>query len=244
MADGADPVVDIRRDGKSLAGGAERPRAIRVIKALYGVLDDPARTRDVTARLRKLVESGVYAFKTTDMASDGDPAYLVVKTLKVDYEENGRTLTASALDTQAFAFDATPAPEPPVRLAVRDGRTTADIAEAGAYEFVTASGRRSAVTAAPRTPQEIAGPWEVAFDPKWGGPEKPVVFARPEDWAQRPEPEIRHYSGTAVYRTQFSVSGVRAPDARFVLDLGRVEVMARVDTSSLKCVRTVWLAWT
>jgi hypothetical protein len=52
---------------------------------------------------------------------------------------------------------------------------------------------------------EITGPWQVTFDPKWGGPEAPLTFEKLDDWSKRPEPGIRHYSGTAVYRTTFEM---------------------------------------
>ncbi|HWI58386.1 MAG TPA: glycosyl hydrolase, partial [Bacillota bacterium] len=56
-----------------------------------------------------------------------------------------------------------------------------------------------------RTVMTLSAPWEVAFDPKWGGPQQ-VVFDALEDWSQRPEPGIKYYSGKAVYRTTFDVA--------------------------------------
>ena len=78
--------------------------------------------------------------------------------------------------------------------------------------------------------QQITGPWEVSFDPKWGGPEKPVAFEQLEDWSKRPEPGIHYYSGTASYRKPFSISPftLRKSGSRLFLDLGRVEVMVHV----------------
>ena len=55
---------------------------------------------------------------------------------------------------------------------------------------------------------KIEGPWEVSFDPQWGGPDK-VVFTTLTDWTRRPEDGIRYYSGTAVYRKQFHVPSGR-----------------------------------
>ena len=49
----------------------------------------------------------------------------------------------------------------------------------------------------------IPSPWNVTFDPTWGGPTAPVIFDDLVDWTTRPEPGIRHYSGTATYRTIF-----------------------------------------
>ena len=78
---------------------------------------------------------------------------------------------------------------------------------------------------------KIAGPWEVSFDLRWGGPGK-VVFDKLEDWTQRPEEGIRHFSGTAVYRKTFDLpasarSQLHAGNKLF-LDLGKVRELAEV----------------
>ena len=59
---------------------------------------------------------------------------------------------------------------------------------------------------------EITGPWEVTFDPKWGGPQKPVTFETLQDWTKRGEDGIRYYSGTAIYRKTFAWPGTAGPD--------------------------------
>ena len=68
----------------------------------------------------------------------------------------------------------------------------------------TSTGRRNFPDSAKVA--EIAGPWEVSFDPDWGGPEK-ASFEALEDWTKRPEKGIRYYSGTAVYRKSFDLGG-------------------------------------
>ena len=75
-------------------------------------------------------------------------------------------------------------------------------------------------------PQPIAGSWQVGFDPQWGGPAQ-IVFDHLEDWSQRSEPGIKHYSGMASYRTTFTAAPIKAGQA-VILDLGRVAVMAQV----------------
>jgi len=88
---------------------------------------------------------------------------------------------------------------------------------------------------------EIAGPWQVSFDPKWGGPES-AVFEKLEDWAKRPEEGIRFYSGTATYRQAFDLPETsRGENARIYLDLGRVENLARVRLNG-KDMGVVWTA--
>jgi hypothetical protein len=75
---------------------------------------------------------------------------------------------------------------------------------------------------------EVDGPWQVSFDPEWGGPAE-VAFERLEDWTTRPEPGIRHYSGPAVYRRAFDLPTQNAvPAAPVYLDLGRVQNLATV----------------
>ena len=75
----------------------------------------------------------------------------------------------------------------------------------------------------------VSGPWSVQFDPKWGGPEQPVMFEHLEDWSHRPEPSIKYYSGTAVYRKRFDLpAGLPCPGTRIFLDLGTVKDLTEV----------------
>lgn len=83
----------------------------------------------------------------------------------------------------------------------------------------------------------LGGPWEVAFDPKWGGPEK-VTFDKLDDWSKRPEDGIQHYSGKAVYRTTFDFAG-DASAGDYSLSLGTVHVMASVKLNG-KDLGIVW----
>ncbi len=89
-----------------------------------------------------------------------------------------------------------------------------------------------------RTVQEITGPWKVAFDPRWGGPEQPVEFSSLQDWSKRPEDGIRFYSGTAVYSKTINIPSDLAGKPLF-LDLGKVAVMAEVSLNG----RDLGIAW-
>ena len=98
--------------------------------------------------------------------------------------------------------------------------------------FQAGAGRRPAGEhnfAATKPVLTVNGPWEVAFDPKWGGPEK-ITFAALDDWSKRSEPGIKFYSGLAVYRQRFELSAAAVADrARSLwLDLGVVKNLARV----------------
>jgi hypothetical protein len=75
----------------------------------------------------------------------------------------------------------------------------------------------------------IGGPWDVTFDPKRGGPAKPVHFETLTDWTRHEDPAIRFYSGKAIYRTRFT-PGADLSNKPLALELGAVRDvgMARV----------------
>ena len=81
----------------------------------------------------------------------------------------------------------------------------------------------------------IAGPWQVTFDPKWGGPDKPVVFKELTDWSKHGDPRIHYFSGTATYRATFDLPPPTTRPSSLFLDLGTVEVMARVRLNGKDC---------
>jgi hypothetical protein len=88
----------------------------------------------------------------------------------------------------------------------------------------------------PKILAKIDAPWDVSFDPAWGGPEK-ITFEKLTDWTQHPDPGIKYYSGTAVYRQKFDL-----PDnsnGRIYLDFGKVKNMARIHING-KEAGTLW----
>jgi len=86
----------------------------------------------------------------------------------------------------------------------------------------------------------ITNPWEVSFDTKMRGPEKPVVFTELIDWTKRQEDNIKYYSGTAVYRNSFKTT-LPTKKERIYLNLGDVKVMATVKVNGVD-VGGVWTA--
>ena len=86
----------------------------------------------------------------------------------------------------------------------------------------------------------ITGDWRVEFDSNRGGPEQNVVFDTLTDWAEREEPSIKYYSGTAVYQKEIEIPLEQLdPRRRIWLDLGRVEVIAKV-TLNEKPLGILW----
>jgi hypothetical protein len=216
----------------------------RIEKALYGVLDDPKRTRDVREKLQRLLDAGETSFTVARMAAGDDPAFGIVKTLEVDYTVNGKPhhLTGTDPDPVDFAPESAPSPAAANIHCDAQGRLRLEAWEPGAYDYLTAGGQtRHFQVASVAAPIVINGPWEVRFDSKWGGP-KLVTFERLDDWSKRPEDSIRFYSGAARYHTRFNWTAPARPDRRHAqvyLDLGKVAIMAEVKLNG----RDLGLLW-
>ena len=65
-----------------------------------------------------------------------------------------------------------------------------------------------------------------------------MSFAQLEDWTKRPEDGIKYYSGTAIYKTTFTLDPALAK-ADLILDLGKVEVIAEI-TLNGQNLATLW----
>jgi hypothetical protein len=89
--------------------------------------------------------------------------------------------------------------------------------------------------------QTLPGPWNVTFDPKWGGPKEPVTFTELTDWTARSESCIRHYSGTAIYRTTFDAPTGWTRGQTLQIDLGTVHEVAEVLVNG-ELAGTAWTA--
>ncbi|MBI3852838.1 MAG: glycosyl hydrolase [Verrucomicrobia bacterium] len=90
--------------------------------------------------------------------------------------------------------------------------------------------------------QEIKGPWEVRFQPGRGAPEQPS-FETLADWSKHADPGVKYFSGMATYRNAFNWKPENSQPStlnpQLFLDLGHVEVMARVKING-KDAGTVW----
>lgn len=88
----------------------------------------------------------------------------------------------------------------------------------------------------------LAEKWDVAFDPKWGGPEH-AEFASLTDWTSSADEGIKFYSGTATYRTTFDLpaSALAASKEKLFLDLGKVCDVATMRLNGQN-LGTVWVA--
>jgi hypothetical protein len=109
--------------------------------------------------------------------------------------------------------------------ATTDGRRSSLIHRPGDYIIQFADGgRRTFHAGNVAASQAIAGPWALVF-PAESGVRAALDLPALTSWSASPDRNVRHFSGTAIYRNTFALAAV---DSRIVLDLGRVEIMARV----------------
>ncbi|QNL52518.1 DNA-binding protein [Olivibacter sp. SDN3] len=84
----------------------------------------------------------------------------------------------------------------------------------------------------------IDGPWQVQFDPDFGGPDKPVIFEKLLDWSKHENPAVRYYSGSATYSKTFQWDGKAS---NVWLKLEELANIATVKINGKNC-GTLWTA--
>ena len=112
--------------------------------------------------------------------------------------------------------------------------------------FIVLSDTPSTAPVLPSTVQstlEVTGPWSVQFDAAAGGPQQPVTFDVLTDWAKHDDPQIRYFSGTAVYSNTFTLKQ-KDSKATYQLAFDGVNAAAQVLVNGQEA-GTVWCSpWT
>lgn len=110
-----------------------------------------------------------------------------------------------------------------------DGRIEASVAQAGTYELKLRDGS-SCKLDVPLVPAavEIAGPWEVRFQPGRAAPQK-ITLDKLISWTQHSDSGVKYFSGTATYSKEITIpSELLGQDHLLYLDLGAVKNLAEV----------------
>lgn len=238
-----DPVENFVRDGRPVIRYCRTP-SITVERATYGVPGDAARTRDVRSKIEALVSRGESSFQVAAMAQGDDPAFGVVKTLRVDYTVDGQACSAGGHDPdRVVLFDppAAPASAAAVECAA-DGDLYVAAREPGTYQLQTAEGRSLQVTVTDRAvTNTITGPWQVDFPANLGAPASVTLDAL-ESLSDSTNAGVKYFSGTATYSRTFAWTPPASGDVvafKDTLDLGEVAVMADV-TLNGKHLGVLW----
>jgi hypothetical protein len=248
--------VEYEVGGKKLAAKATDPERItferlavdqRIVirRALWGPAGDDevhGTTKDVTRQVQGVVDGGAMSFVVAELVSEGDPAPNILKTLAVEYEAEGQVLTASATDPELITLELPAREDPSLRLErLPGGRLLAQVSAEGAYTLETKSGKALRFSAPAPLTAEVEGAWDVDFPPNWGTPPR-VSLPGLASWSESADPGVRYFSGTATYRRTVNLPArLLARGRRVALDLGRVEVIARVVLNG-KDLGTLWKA--
>ncbi len=108
-------------------------------------------------------------------------------------------------------------------------QTRIEVSENGRYDLKRTNGKNEQLVVQDiPEPITINNSWEVTFpDIKSGS--KTLTFPLLLDWTEHENEEIKYYSGTAYYATTFDMKeDFTANNRRFTLDLGTVNVAARI----------------
>jgi hypothetical protein len=225
-----DPVISVTRDGQSVLSQPPVPAKLVVKKAVYGVSDHPTKTRNVTAKVQAIIDAGERRFAAWRLGEGDDPGMQMLKTLDVDYTLDGKLRKTVVLDGQTACLDDVVNPAPTARVhKTDDGNLLLEAWQNGQYELKTLSGRtlRSRADGIPAV-RQIDGLWDLQFPVNTGAPES-VNLSNLISWSHHSDPGIKHFSGTATYRTTFRVPPKALSPGRAVyLDLGEVAVIAQV----------------
>jgi hypothetical protein len=89
------------------------------------------------------------------------------------------------------------------------------------------------------TVMNFGGPWDVAFDPEFGGPEN-IRFDSLQDWSEHGDRGVKYYSGIATYSQTFDLPEGLDPSGSYSIDLGKAYEMARVSLNGV----ALGIAWT
>ncbi len=104
---------------------------------------------------------------------------------------------------------------------------TYEFRQGGTYTFTSVNGASSRFSIPPLpAPVTVSGPWQLKFPAGWGAPPE-VTLDRLISWSQHPDSGVKYFSGTAAYSKSLTLPAL-APNQRLYLDLGNVQVMARV----------------
>lgn len=210
---------------------------LKINKAVYGDLPGQLTklpemiTVDITDRLKAQLKDGTLQTRVTNKLAGGDPVLNVPKQLRVVYRLDGvekKTLKYENDMIRIPDHQWHPAPWP-ATLHQTGGGYSLLVWDDGTYRLQKADGSRSVVDVpSAAAPIRLEGPWALRFTNAVRPPE-PVTLPKLMSLTNHANKDIQAFSGTAVYQNTFKATPpMLAADKRVVLDLGQVEVMARV----------------
>lgn len=217
---------------------AEVPAGAEVVKAVYGLVDEvpaapPEQVVDLTAKLGGLVKDGALAVRADNALAGKDPAHLVFKELRVEYEYRGQVKQVRVRENAMLILPEETqqlVPVPACELvAGTDGSLDLLVWKNGTFEVDMASGQTRRAEVADLPPAVgIEGVWQLAFPPGWGAPAS-VALDKLISWTEHADEGVKYFSGTATYTKTFAWPAGKPAYERYVLDLGDLRNLAEIE---------------
>ena len=227
-------VVDMLYNGTTpFSDKATESAELTIHQATYGDLNhDASRKMDITAKLQSLVSNNSIEVVVGNKLAGRDPAYKTIKQLRVSYSLGGRQMTTLLNEKETLKLGndiaETIAASEPACLAVSNNGLVLSAWQSGEYESVYSDGKRKKVnvSAIPEA-LDLSSDWKLHCPEGWGPSE--VILDKLISWTEHSDPEMKYFSGTAVYKKQFDVPTDRLNGDGIVnLDLGGVKLFAEV----------------
>lgn len=206
----------------------------------------------MTRLLQETAKDGGLRIAASNNDMGGDPAYLVVKSLKVTYKYGDETKTVTIPENGILAIGEQAEEDTPPAYQVKGNELW--VWKAGTYRVsqpASSVGKpQSALqktTAKPKAvkvdqvpaPVPVEGRWIVRFAEGWDAPSI-LVMEKLASWTENENEGVKYYSGTATYSKTLRIDASQLKKGtRLFLDLGDVRELCRIKLNG-KLVASLW----
>jgi len=231
---------------------AKPRKPLAILSAVYGDLSNPDKTKDVTRLLQKAAKDGGLRISASNNDMGGDPAYLVVKSLKVTYKYGDETKTVTIPENGILAIGEQAEEDTPPAYQVKGNELW--VWKAGTYRVSqpassvgkpqsalqkTAAKPKAVKVDQVPAPVPVEGRWIVRFAEGWDAPSI-LVMEKLASWTENENEGVKYYSGTATYSKTLRIDASQLKKGtRLFLDLGDVRELCRIKLNG-KLVASLW----
>jgi hypothetical protein len=152
---------------------------------------------------------------------DANGSAFIVFVAESDPQAHWVTMTCNDAPILSNGLDASPVGSPP-NMALFRGELTAY----GKYVLTNSNGQTTLIKVPNYKPIPVLGPWTVKF-PDDSASQTTVEFNQLMSWSDSTDDRVKYFSGKAKYAKTLTLPTTK-PNERLYLDLGNVQVMARV----------------
>ena len=139
---------------------------------------------------------------------------------------NNHIVKVERCSSAIFPDDLEAGQYPPIEFETKKDNIVANIYDPGNYKIYWNNGSVLSIGSSEKIEEYvIMGNWVVRFDSCWGKSE-PVIFNKLYSWTDSEDPEIRYFSGKAIYENTFYIKTEQLRDKKMKLDLGNVQDLA------------------